>query len=81
MYKTISLEDLMNVSDHVCIQKTAKTNCDAASAIYVVTQEDSIRRSGATNIPDALRRVPGIQVAHISAYEYHGHCITASRWP
>ena len=33
-----------------------------ASAIYVITQAD-IERSGATNIPDLLRLVPGLEVA------------------
>src|SRR5690606_27498909 len=32
------------------------------SSIYIITSED-IRRSGATNIPEALRLVPGVQVA------------------
>jgi iron complex outermembrane receptor protein len=34
-------------------------------AIYVLTQED-IRRAGVTNIPDALRLVPGVNVARVS---------------
>ncbi len=37
-----------------------------AAAIFVITQED-IRRSGATNIPDLLRMVPGMDVAQIDA--------------
>jgi iron complex outermembrane receptor protein len=41
----------------------------AASAIYVVTQED-IRRSGATNIPEALRMVPGLLVARVDQNRY-----------
>src|SRR5713226_8268077 len=36
------------------------------AAIYVVTQED-IRRSGATSIPEALRFVPGVEVARIDS--------------
>ena len=36
------------------------------AAIYVVTQED-IRRSGATSIPEALRLVPGVEVARIDS--------------
>ncbi|MBT3878831.1 MAG: TonB-dependent receptor [Candidatus Scalindua sp.] len=63
--KSMSLEDLMNIRV-TSVSKKPQRLLDAASAIYVITQED-IRRSGATNIPDALRRVPGIQVAHISA--------------
>ncbi len=41
----------------------------AAAAIYVITSED-IRRSGFTSIPEALRMVPGFQVARISATEW-----------
>ncbi len=62
---SLSLEDLMNINV-TSVSKRPQKLIDAASAIYVITQED-IRRSGATNIPDALRRVPGIQVAHINA--------------
>jgi len=36
------------------------------TAIYVLTQED-IRRSGATSIPEVLRRVPGVEVARIDS--------------
>jgi iron complex outermembrane recepter protein len=37
-----------------------------AAAAYVLTQ-DTIRRSGATTIPEALRLVPGLQVAQVDA--------------
>ena len=37
-----------------------------ATAMFVITQED-IKRSGATNIPDLLRMVPGLDVAQISS--------------
>jgi iron complex outermembrane recepter protein len=37
----------------------------AGAAVFVITQED-IRESGATNIPDLLRLVPGVNVAHQS---------------
>jgi iron complex outermembrane receptor protein len=42
---------------------------DVAAAVFVISQED-IHRSGATNIPDALRRVPGLQVAQIDANKW-----------
>ena len=42
---------------------------DTAAAVYVITHED-IHRSGATNIPDALRMIPGVQVAQISANKW-----------
>lgn len=37
----------------------------AGSAVYVITQDD-IRHSGANNIPDLLRMVPGVDVAQIT---------------
>ena len=42
---------------------------NTASAIYVVTQED-IRRSGAVNIPEVLRLVPGVWVGKIDQNQY-----------
>ncbi len=44
------------------VSKKAETVADAPAAVYVVTSED-IMRSGVTNIPDALRMVPGVNVA------------------
>ena len=42
---------------------------DAAAAIFVITNED-IRRSGATSIPEALRMVPGLEVARIDSNKW-----------
>jgi iron complex outermembrane receptor protein len=61
----LSLEDLMNVTVTSVARKEQKLSHSAA-AVYVITQED-IRRSGVTNIPDALRMAPGVDVAQISA--------------
>jgi iron complex outermembrane receptor protein len=41
----------------------------AAAAVYVVTSED-IRKSGAQNIPEALRMVPGLDVAAVDHNTY-----------
>ena len=60
---TLSLEDLMNLQVTSVSKRTQKV-ADAAAAVFVITQED-IRRSGATSIPDALRMVPGLEVARI----------------
>ncbi len=49
-------------------KKPQKIN-ETASAIFVVTQED-IRRSGAVNIMEALRIVPGVQVSKINQNRY-----------
>jgi len=61
----MSLEDLLNIQV-TSVSKTEQKLSQTASAIYVITQED-IQRSGATNIPDLLRMVPGIDVAQINA--------------
>src|ERR1700676_1137019 len=60
-----SIEDLMNMEVTSASKKEQKLS-QVAAAIFVVTQED-IRRSGATNIPDVLRMVPGVQVAQLDA--------------
>jgi iron complex outermembrane receptor protein len=59
----ISLEDLMNLQV-TSVSKRAEKLADAAAAIFVITQDD-IRRSGASSIPEALRLVPGLEVARI----------------
>jgi iron complex outermembrane recepter protein len=59
----MSLEDLMNMQV-TSVSKRSQKVADAAAAVFVITQED-IRRSGATSIPDALRMVPGLEVAQI----------------
>jgi iron complex outermembrane receptor protein len=59
----ISLEDLMNLQV-TSVSKRAQKLADAAAAIFVITQDD-IRRSGSASIPEALRMVPGLEVARI----------------
>jgi iron complex outermembrane recepter protein len=61
----VSLEDLMNIEVTSVSGKEQKMS-QAAAAIFVITQED-ILRSGATNIPDLLRLVPGMDVSQINA--------------
>ena len=61
----VSLEDLMNI-EVTSVSKKEQKLSQAAAAIFVITQED-IRRSGATNIPDLLRMVPGMDVSQINA--------------
>jgi iron complex outermembrane recepter protein len=59
-----SLEDLMNIQV-TSVSKRGQNISQVAAAVFVITQED-IRRSGATNIPDLLRMVPGLDVAQIN---------------
>jgi iron complex outermembrane receptor protein len=61
----LSVEDLMNVEVTSVSKKEQKVS-QTAAAIFVITQED-IHRSGANNIPDLLRMVPGVNVAQINA--------------
>jgi iron complex outermembrane receptor protein len=59
----MSVEDLMNMQVTSVSKRTQKV-ADAAAAVFVITQED-IQRSGARNIPETLRMVPGLEVARI----------------
>src|SRR6202161_4365356 len=61
---TLKIEDLMNVDVTSASKKEQKIS-RVPAAIFVITQED-IHRSGATNIPDVLRMVPGLEVAQIN---------------
>lgn len=60
-----SLEDLMSI-EVTSVSKREQKTSQAAAAVFVISQED-IRRSGALNIPDLLRMVPGLDVAQIDA--------------
>ena len=61
----LSLEDLMNTKV-TSVSKKEQSLSRTAAAIFVITTAD-IRRSGATNIPDLLHMVPGLDVAQINA--------------
>jgi iron complex outermembrane receptor protein len=60
-----SIEELMNV-DVTSVSRKEQKLSRTPAAVYVITQ-DAIQRSGATNIPDLLRMVPGVQVAQVDA--------------
>jgi len=61
----LSLEDLVNLKVTSVSKKEEKLK-DAAAAIFVLSNDD-LRRSGATTVADALRLVPGLQVAAIDS--------------
>src|SRR5262245_45025025 len=61
----LSLEDLMNIEVYSPARKPQPL-WDTAAAISIITPED-IRRSGATNIPDLLRMVPGVVVQEVDS--------------
>lgn len=60
-YLNMSIEDLMQVQVSIASKKPQSLS-DIAAAVFVLTGED-ILRSGATSLPEALRLVPGIEVA------------------
>jgi iron complex outermembrane receptor protein len=63
-----TIEDLLNM-EVTSASKKEQGLFRTASAVFVLTSED-IRRSGATSIPEALRLVPGLQVARIDAHTW-----------
>ena len=64
----LSLEDLLNI-EVTSVARRVQPQFEAATAIYVITAED-IRRSGFTNVPEALRLVPGISVAQVNGNQW-----------
>ena len=60
-----SLEDLMSI-EVTSVSKKEQKSSQAAAAVFVISRED-IGHSGALNIPDLLRMVPGLDVAQIDA--------------
>lgn len=63
-----TIEDLLNM-EVTSASKKEQGLFRTAAAVYVLTSDD-IRRSGATSIPEALRLVPGLQVARIDAHTW-----------
>jgi iron complex outermembrane receptor protein len=61
---SMSIEQLMQV-EVTSVSKSKQRLSRTAAAITVISQED-IRRSGATNIGDLLRMVPGMDVGQIN---------------
>nr|WP_294942636.1 TonB-dependent receptor [uncultured Mucilaginibacter sp.] len=66
--KQLSVEELMNI-EVTSVSKRPEKLSEVASAIQVITNED-IRRSGATNLPEALKLSPNLHVAQYNAYAW-----------
>jgi len=66
--KELTLEQLGNV-EVTTLSKEPEAVRKTSAAIFVITNED-IRRSGVTNIPDALRLAPGVEVAQIDGSKW-----------
>jgi iron complex outermembrane receptor protein len=65
---SMSIEELLNVTVTSVARRSEKL-AGSPAAVHVLTQEE-IRRSGATSIPQALRLVPGLNVAQVNAHEW-----------
>jgi len=61
----LSLEELLDI-DVTSVSRRPEPLGQTAAAVTVITSED-IRRSGVTSIPEALRLVPGLEVARFNA--------------
>ena len=62
----LDLRALMDMDIHVTsVSKKATRVIDSPAAVTVITQED-LRRLGITRLPEALRMVPGLDVARIN---------------
>jgi iron complex outermembrane receptor protein len=64
----MDLDELMDI-EVSSVSKKSSSLMQSAAAIYVVSNDDIIH-SGARNIPEALRSVPGLHVAQISQHDW-----------
>jgi iron complex outermembrane receptor protein len=65
---SLDLEALMKL-EITSVSRRPELLSDAAASIFVITG-DEIRRSGATNLPEALRLAPALDVVQVSATAY-----------
>lgn len=68
MLYDLDLEELMNI-EVISISKKPQSVQQTAAAVQVISQVD-IQRSGATSLPEVLRGVPGVHVAHIDGNKW-----------
>src|SRR5207302_7322725 len=66
--KKLSIEQLLSV-EVTSVSKRPERLAQVASAIQVITQDD-IRRSGASNLPEALRLATNLQVAQVDSRQW-----------
>ncbi|HET8708128.1 MAG TPA: TonB-dependent receptor plug domain-containing protein [Pseudomonadales bacterium] len=67
-FAKLELEDLMNIQVTSASKKDQRL-AEAATAIYVLDQ-NKLKRSGATTVMDALRLVPGLNVARVGSHTW-----------
>ena len=66
--RQLSIEELANV-EITSVSRRPESLATAPAAVFVITGED-IRRSGAVNIPEALRQAPNLEVARLNGFSY-----------
>ncbi len=66
--KQLSIEQLTNV-EVTSVTRGPQPLSEAAAAVAVVTS-DQIARAGAMNVPEAIRYVPGLNVAQLTASQW-----------
>jgi iron complex outermembrane receptor protein len=67
-YLDMDIGQLMQITI-TSVSKRPQVLSDSSAAVFVITSDD-IARSGVTSIPEALRMVPGIQVARIGSEKW-----------
>ena len=67
-FAELDLEELLNTTV-ISASKREQKLSEAPNAIYVITQED-IKRSGAVDLPDLFRMVPGVDVVNVFGNTY-----------
>src|SRR5258706_520171 len=65
---SLDLQGLLNLKI-TSVSRRPERLSDAAASVFVITG-DEIRRSGATNLPEALRLAPALDVVQVSATAY-----------
>src|SRR6266481_5226106 len=65
---SLDLQALMNI-EITSVSRRPERLSDAAASVFVITGDD-VRRSGATNLPEALRLAPNLDVVQVSASSY-----------
>jgi iron complex outermembrane receptor protein len=64
----LSIEELFQI-DVTSASKKSERLLDTPAAVFVIRSDD-LRRSGATNVAEALRMVPGVEVGHIDSNKW-----------
>ena len=71
-FTQLSIEELMDIKV-TSVSKKSQNLSNSAAAVFVITNDD-LKRSGMTTIPDALRMVPGVNVARIDSNKWAVSC-------